>query len=612
MASAPSPGREDGARAHLDVRLSRALLAVIIAIALVLTWPGVHQPTGTAAPWMVKDALHWLRDTSVHADWVAYPTLVANLLTLLTIVYVLGAIAFGAWTVPLALALLTDWRVFMPLSGYLSMAFGVVAIAATYSLGRRVAGERTGLLAALLLALTPSFSRYCHEGTPDCAVTALSAVAMVLLLAVLRQPMRRNYVLCGLFIGLAIAAKYNAAVLAVVALAVHVYLLRKRGRPIWPILHDGAQWAALAGGLAFAVTSFQTVLQAKAFLRSVLIFERNYKLLAYSSTVSPDTFIPYISHLQVLFSLEGWVTLLWLAGIVWALLRRRDWQLVLLLTVGVALLYIGRWRMVIPRFYLFIFPALAVLAADAVVRAIGRARERGTRGWGTLAVLVGVAAVVCLGHSGLRVTRGGARMLEPTTQELSRDWIEANIPRGATIAGPSTPEGYPALLNMETVAGFVEHGDLLPDRYRPEVAAIVADWPVYDLCGLSFACEQAEFPESWPAEVRATYQKSVWATRTARICFSLQRLRAEGAQYIVTSGGRAEPYLQYSSADELPGYDPRAAHFDENRAFFLLLERVAAGQPEEGVSLAAEFPEGNEVHGPTIRVFRVESPPTLP
>ncbi|NSW56572.1 MAG: glycosyltransferase family 39 protein [Armatimonadetes bacterium] len=577
------------------------VLGAVMFIATALTLPGFANPTWHAGPWVVDNVLHYLRDTALNSKFVAYPMLQANLLAATVVAFCALQVASGAWTWPELYANLIDWRVFMPVANGLSLVVGLAAIVATYWLGRSVADRTVGLLAATLLALTPTFNDYCHEAVPDATMTTLAALAWVFLANAADNPSRRNYLLAGLFTGLATAAKYNAGMLGVLGVGVH----------LWHRLRPGerspqARWsyllqALLLGVAAFSVTSFQVLLEPHKFLHSVLVYERDYKLLAYSGAVDPASFIPWLSHLGVCLRSEHGIALLFGVGLIGCIFRRTPARLLMVVGVLLALAYIGRWRMVHMRFYLFLYPALAVMAADAVV--VGLRHLRTHRPIFARAAAVAVAGLVL--WTVVVYGRDSLSLLLPDTRELSRAWIEANIPPGAVIAGPTSPEGYPALLPMERVEDYLSRGEI-PTQHRETVSRILKGKPVYRLLPLRQTLPEPVFPESWPGPAIARLKRSEYARREASRTLSLDHVREQGAQYIVTSSTVYDMYLEHQSADELPRYDPRTAAFPEFRRFYIILERVARGETERGIRLLNSFePRGGQRIGPTIRVYRL-------
>jgi hypothetical protein len=108
------------------------------------------------------------------------------------------------------------------LSRLVQVAFGLGVIALTFVIGRRLFDPPTGLLAALLVAVMPNQIRLSSFFKPDILVTLLVLVAFLWTLEAARSPSRWRFLLVGVAVGLATAAKYTgvAAALPLVLLAV--------------------------------------------------------------------------------------------------------------------------------------------------------------------------------------------------------------------------------------------------------------------------------------------------------------------------------------------------------------------------------------------------------
>ncbi len=581
----------------------RLALGAVLCLALALALPGFRGPTDTSAPWVIDNVLHYMRALTRHSQYMAYPMLQANCLAAVIAAYLGGGLVTGALSRPEAYALLADPFQFMALARGLSLAFALAALVATYHMGRLLGSRRVGLLAALLLALTPTFTDYSHEGVPDAAMTCGAAFACLAFLAWMRNPSLRNAVLVGMCLGLAVSAKYNAGVVAVAVLLTWAWLRRREGPPYPGPWDRRLLWALGAGLLAFAVTSFQVLLEPRPYLHSVLVYERDYKLLAYSARVDPATFVPWWSTLVVAFQSERGMALLFVAGLLFALLRRTPATCFLALIAVLSLAYMGRWRMALMRFYLFAYPGLAALAALALADTWRRLRAApGARRALPLA-LAALAALPVVGI-GVAEVQQSLSLLRPDTRDLARDWIEARIPSGAVIAGPQTPEGYPNLVCADNLQGYLT-GKGLPDSLRPTVAALLNRRPHYALLGLEFE-KRTGVPASWPERIRRRYARSIYATRTLDQDVSLAKLRQEKAQYVVTSSTWSQSYLRYSSPDELPPYDPRRVHFEDYRVFYTFLEGIRPGERKDGLLCLARFaPEPGAVNGPALAVFQL-------
>lgn len=124
---------------------------------------------------------------------------------------------------------------------------GTLSLYLTFSIGRRLASPGVGLAAALLLALAPWHLRQSVIFKPDIELVACSLLALVASLAVADRPDGRTSLAAGAAVGLALAAKFNAAPAAA---PLAIALLGEGG---W---RQARRWGALALAAAAALAIF--------------------------------------------------------------------------------------------------------------------------------------------------------------------------------------------------------------------------------------------------------------------------------------------------------------------------------------------------------------------
>lgn len=116
-----------------------------------------------------------------------------------------------------------------------SIAAAVVAVAATYLLARRVYGERTASLAALLLAVNSLFFFTATQARMDITAAALTSLAVLAAVIALDTGRTRWFAASGVLGGLALLAHPNGG-LGLAAVAVIILLFAERWRPLIPAL----------------------------------------------------------------------------------------------------------------------------------------------------------------------------------------------------------------------------------------------------------------------------------------------------------------------------------------------------------------------------------------
>lgn len=260
---------------------------------------------------------------------------------------------------------------------WVSALAGVGTLAATFALGLAATHRRkTALFAALALAVCHLHVRDSHFATVDVIATLFTTLALVFAVRAVRagqSPSATNFSFAGVFAGLAISSKYNTG-LVVLAFAAAA---RGRGRRERFV---GLVVAALATLSAFALTSPYVFLRFGRFLADMEFLER----FLYRSSRGE---LALWEHLRTTLPQGlGWpLFALALAGVGYALWRRRPSDVVLLSFALPFAALVSSVRITFPRYLLPLLPVLVVLAArladDLLERvAGGRARVLATAG----------------------------------------------------------------------------------------------------------------------------------------------------------------------------------------------------------------------------------------
>jgi len=251
-------------------RLDLLLIALFIVGGFVLYLARIEDPPKysydevyhayTAAQYAIGNADAWLWSTQAPIAGVAYewthPPLGKLLMTL-------GILAWG--DTPLG------WR-------FMSAVFGALGLGAVYLLGLRLTGQRLVALAAATLTLVDGlYFVESRTGVIDIFGTVFMVCAFIGFYAFLTAPparVRTPLLLLGLFMGLAIATKWNAVYPAVLLGAVAVWrtygLLTSAARRIVIAL---AALVAIAGVLVFPLLRIGSGLTIVLIVLAVLFWQ---------------------------------------------------------------------------------------------------------------------------------------------------------------------------------------------------------------------------------------------------------------------------------------------------------------------------------------------------
>jgi Flp pilus assembly protein TadD len=264
---------------------------------------------------------------------------------------------------------------------------------------------------------------------PDVLLALFCGWGLVAATRIVERGDRSDYLRCGLFLGLAAAAKYPGAFLVVPLAAAHVVRAARRGEgPAGALLAPRVGEALLAALLVFAAASPYVLLDAGAALRD-LGFERHHMAVGHLGREQGRAWSFYLAHALP----HGWtppVLLAAAAGGAWLLARRGTRAVALpgAFFLGAVLGVLGSWTMAAPRYALPLVPLAAAWAAVAAA-AIPRRLVPGSAG----AALGGAVLVLLAVWPAARSVHDVAFKGRPDSRRAAEAWIEEHVPEGAAI-----------------------------------------------------------------------------------------------------------------------------------------------------------------------------------
>lgn len=379
----------------------------------------------------------------------------------------------------------------------LAALFDIATVVVVFFLGRRLFGQRAGLLAALLYAFSPLAIQHAHFGVADPFMTFFATAAIYYSVRIVQDGKWTDFALAGAMVGLAVASKLTAvSLMPVVVLAagirswpaIQAYFgtsatpetvekSRTIGRAVqgtlvavavaFALFRIGQPYAFNAPGFDdlaiwqddFACESHQcgtltNVAGQVLDLSPRWVDDQTEQQALLSGGAWPPNVqwigrTPWIYPLQQmivwgmgpLFGVAGWLGMFYL---VWRLFKRREpVMLIPIAWITGYFLYMGGQFTLYLRYFLPLYPTLAVSAAALLLAIWSWApqaklpegmRRRITLPRDLLPSVVRTAVVVVPVVTILWGLAYFHIYSQPTTRNTASAWMYANIPEGSTIA----------------------------------------------------------------------------------------------------------------------------------------------------------------------------------
>jgi hypothetical protein len=303
-------------------------------------------------------------------------------------------------------------------------ACGVATVWAAYAMGRALSSRaRVGLMAALLVAISPSILKDSRWIAPDGLVTLGVTLTLLACLNVLRHGRPRDYLWASALAGLTASMKYNGGL---VGLSVVIAgLLRDGKRAVRNPWLYAPPFVAFA---SFALTSPYALLDFPHFWHDFMRQRLHY---ARGHTGAEGNTLAF--YCQYLWAEEGIGPPLAIAATLLALVRRET-RVILLSSFCLAYFcFINSFVVRFGRILVPIVPTLLVLAAWFWSECVARvARSNLPRGAGLTLAAASVLLISFRSFEGsLKIAQAASWQ---DNREPARLWIAAHIPARSRIA----------------------------------------------------------------------------------------------------------------------------------------------------------------------------------
>ncbi len=309
-------------------------------------------------------------------------------------------------------------------------ACGALTVIPVFAVARRLAGTAAAGLAGAFIALSPLYLEVCHLNISDVPAAFFATLTVMQVSRLLERERLRDYVLAGIWAGLAAGSKYPGGVVAVAIVAPWLRWRLREGRFGW-----GLAGAAIAAAGAFVASTPSLVVFSDAVYDGgggdILFGYRQYAREGWTGVVKDSNVFFYLEMLRrsfgepiLLLGATGLATLGRAAG------SRLAW---LLPFPAVYLALLLSMNMAVKRNLLPLLPMLAVILGAGVAGWL-RWLARRPVGRPVLArAVLPALLIVCLALPAVKSSGLVVKLARPTTRDLAAAWMIEHLPPGSFL-----------------------------------------------------------------------------------------------------------------------------------------------------------------------------------
>jgi 4-amino-4-deoxy-L-arabinose transferase-like glycosyltransferase len=332
----------------------------------------------------------------------------------------------------------------------ITVLLGLGSVALIFWAGMRLSGRaEVGMLAALLLALSPIHVWHNRLVTPDTLVAFCATATLAASVLVLDRGTIGGYLLAGACVGLTAASKYNGGIVILLPIFAH---FTKQG--IQGIKSYKLYLIFFTALLAFLVTNPFALLDYSSFLHDITA-----EVVHYSSGhagMEGNTPIWYITYLM---RTTGAILPLAVLQIVRGAYGRKKGILLAAIFPVCYFIMIARFAVRNDRTLLPMTPHLFLLAAWLLVDFLAYARQvRPGQSRRLLLAVSGVLIATAILFPTIQTVQSNVQLGQTDSREAARVWINDNLPPGAKIAlEPYSPFIDTERFSFQVVGKMVDH-----------------------------------------------------------------------------------------------------------------------------------------------------------
>lgn len=360
-----------------------------------------------------------------------YPSLLFYLLFSLYAIYAsIGLIAgYFQNVADVAVSYFIDPTMFYLIGRTFVALLGTVTVGLAGIVGTRLYNPKIGIVAACFFAFTSGHVQYSHYAVTDVPMTFFVMSSFLFAVLIYLNGKRRDYILAGIFAGLATSTKYPAAAIMVALCTAHILRGIEQKRTLRTIFLDSNIV------LAFVLSVFAFIAASPFIILDFKTFNFSLSCLASQSAVGEPWREDIGTYLGVFtrFLPDGMgvvLEVLGLAGVCYSIYHWSKKELLLISFPVVYYAVMGKSPFSSTRYWIVILPFLCIFASRLFVDVIDRIFIKRK----LYSIVAPLAVLLIISQSLYRSISLGYTLTQKDTRTIAKEWIEENIPPYSKIA----------------------------------------------------------------------------------------------------------------------------------------------------------------------------------
>jgi 4-amino-4-deoxy-L-arabinose transferase-like glycosyltransferase len=348
---------------ELNGKIVQLLLFLVLLTGFILRyksmWFGYPLITHPDEPRLVYVANNILKNDNFNPHFFNYPSLIIYLQTF--VIVCVNTFEHHILGIPIE----DIPRVhFLLLGRMIASFFSVISIYIVYLIGRKLASSNVGILSALIVAISPLHIENSAYVTTDIWVAIFLTFILYFSLKIYEDNKLSNYLLAGLFVGLAIGSKYTAFLFFISVLIAH--LLSREFR-LKNLFQRNLVLSAITSVVVFLLTTPFAILDYRKFLKD-LAFEAHHYRNGHtgSEAIGNTSWDLYFNYLLSSAGVGYMVVFLGLVSFIFIIQKKYRVLLVVAISPLLLFLFVGNYKVYFARNVVSLVPVLAILASTSI------------------------------------------------------------------------------------------------------------------------------------------------------------------------------------------------------------------------------------------------------